>query len=189
MLCYHSCVGIVTGQYPLEESGGNVGGPLSQMSEAVNKIDNGVNQANAGNGMGSSGNGLSASSEIFHNNKVRSLKVIILHLYCLQQNLLQLGIYYTENIAFQLGPQTPYTPGMPATPHTPGSSSTAGAVSKMACSPSQYPNNNMSTGLQSTNSSQQQQVRFGNLVSSFYSRVDVKRFFIILYFYSFIFLC
>ena len=145
-----------------------MGGPLSQMSEAVNKIDNGVNQANAGNGMGSSGNGLSASSEIFHNNKVRSLKVIILHLYCLQQNLLQLGIYYTKNIAFQLGPQTPYTPGMPATPHTPGSSSTAGAVSKMACSPSQYPNNNMSTGLQSTNSSQQQQVRLGNLVSSFY---------------------
>ena len=77
MLCYHSFVGIVTGQYPLEESGGNVGGPLSQMSEAVNKIDNGVNQANAGNGMGSSGNGLSASIEIFHNNKVRSLKVDI----------------------------------------------------------------------------------------------------------------
>ena len=77
MLCDHPFVGIVTGQYPLEESGGNVGGPLSQMSEAVNKIDNGANQANAGNGMGSSGNGLSASNEIFHNNKVRSLKVDI----------------------------------------------------------------------------------------------------------------
>ena len=79
MLCYHSFVGIVTGQYPLEESGGNVGGPLSQMSEAVNKIDNGANQANTGNGMGSSGNGLSASNEIFHNNKVQSLKVIVLN--------------------------------------------------------------------------------------------------------------
>ncbi len=55
-----------------------MGGPLSQMSEAVNKIDNGANQGNTGIGMGNSGNGLSASSEIFHNNKVRSLKVIIL---------------------------------------------------------------------------------------------------------------
>ena len=62
--------GIVSGQYPLEECGGNIGGPLSQMSEAVNKIDNGSNQNNntTVNGMGSSGNGLSSSNEMFSNN-------------------------------------------------------------------------------------------------------------------------
>jgi len=32
---------IVSGQYPLEEPGGMMGGPLSQMSEAVNNIDRG----------------------------------------------------------------------------------------------------------------------------------------------------
>ena len=43
-------IGIVSGQYPLEEPGGNVGGPLSQMSEAVNKIDNGSSGSNNGQG-------------------------------------------------------------------------------------------------------------------------------------------
>jgi hypothetical protein len=46
---------------------------------------------------------------------------------------------------------------MPATPHTPGSSSYAGVVSKIACSPSQYPNIKHTAGLQSTNPTQQQQ--------------------------------
>ena len=67
-----SSVGIVSGQYPLEECGGNIGGPLSQMSEAVNKIDNGSNQNNNNNntvnGMGSSVSGLSNSNEMFPNN-------------------------------------------------------------------------------------------------------------------------
>ena len=66
-------LGIVNGQYPLEECGGNVGGPLSQMSDAVNKIDNGSNQTSTVNGMGSSGSGLSNSNEMFSNNKVNSL--------------------------------------------------------------------------------------------------------------------
>ena len=65
-------IGIVSGQYPLEECGGNIGGPLSQMSEAVNKIDNGSNQSNNNNnnvnGMGSSMSGLSSSNEMFSNN-------------------------------------------------------------------------------------------------------------------------
>ena len=66
-----SSLGIVSGQYPLEECGGNIGGPLSQMSEAVNKIDNGSNQNNNNNnvnGMGSSVSGLSNSNEMFSNN-------------------------------------------------------------------------------------------------------------------------
>ena len=72
--CLHiiSYIGIVSGQYPLEECGGNIGGPLSQMSEAVNKIDNGSNQNNNNNntvnGMGSSVSGLSNSNEMFPNN-------------------------------------------------------------------------------------------------------------------------
>ena len=74
MSCLHiiSYIGIVSGQYPLEECGGNIGGPLSQMSEAVNKIDNGSNQNNNNNntvnGIGSSVSGLSNSNEMFPNN-------------------------------------------------------------------------------------------------------------------------
>ena len=60
----------MNGQYPLEESGGNMGGPLSQMTEAVNKIDNGSNQTNTVNGIGGSGSGLSNSNEFFSNNKI-----------------------------------------------------------------------------------------------------------------------
>ena len=47
-----------------------MGGPLSQMTEAVNKIDNGSNQTNTVNGIGGSGSGLSNSNEFFSNNKV-----------------------------------------------------------------------------------------------------------------------
>ena len=36
-------LGIVNGQYPLEEPSGAMAGPLSQMSEAVNNIDRGSN--------------------------------------------------------------------------------------------------------------------------------------------------
>ena len=47
-----------------------MGGPLSQMTEAVNKIDNGSNQTNTVNVIGGSGSGLSNSNEFFSNNKV-----------------------------------------------------------------------------------------------------------------------
>ena len=134
-----------------------MGGPLSQMTEAVNKIDNGSNQTNTVNGIGGSGSGLSNSNEFFSNNKVtfyfglpnKKTKSFLTNVYKIKLYFIYLS---------QLGPQTPYTPGMPATPHTPGSSTNAG-ISKMNCSPSPYSNNNnnMPSGLHS-NQTQHQQV-------------------------------
>ena len=64
---------------------------------------------------------------------------------------------------------------MPATPHTPGSSSGVG-ISKLACSPSQYPNNNLSGGGMNSNAQhQQQQVkRFENILL-YWESIMVKR--------------
>ena len=52
-----------------------MGGPLSQMSEAVNKIDNGSNQSSTINGIGNSASGLSNSNEMFTNNKVHNRRL------------------------------------------------------------------------------------------------------------------
>merc|ERR1719210_1251880 len=98
------------------------------MSEAVNKIDNGSNQNNNNNTVNGMGSSVSGLS---NSNEM-----------------------FSNNN--KLGPHTPYTPGMPATPHTPGSSSGVG-ISKLACSPSQYPNNNLSGGGMNSNAQHQQQ--------------------------------
>ena len=95
-----SSLGIVSGQYPLEECGGNIGGPLSQMSEAVNKIDNGSNQNNNNNtvnGMGSSVSGLSNSNEMFSNNnkvyKRNKFYILIFLCYYQKYRILMLKLY------------------------------------------------------------------------------------------------
>ena len=72
-----------------------MGGPLSQMTEAVNKIDNGSNQTNTVNGIGGSGSGLSNSNEFFSNNKVtfyfglanKNRKVFYVKNECLQNRI------------------------------------------------------------------------------------------------------
>ena len=51
---HFSLAGIVSGQYPLEEMSG---GPLSQMSEAVNNIDKIKSEDGTGNSSNGTGNG------------------------------------------------------------------------------------------------------------------------------------